>query len=135
YTQIHMEDFEYDTSIFKIVRDDYFDKGLEFTDVTSTSRVVETTIKYTLSGFTRKEAGNWVVNYPIIFHIPEPVLNTRFSITSENEEAVLSDWRIVNDKGNIIESSQAQSSGNFSHITGLSENVILSVTVPSDMID
>jgi uncharacterized membrane protein len=135
YTQIHMDDFEYDTSLFKIVRDDNFDRGLEFKDIAGNSRVVETTIKYTLSGFTRKESGNWVVNYPIIFHIPEPVLNTRFSITSENEEAVLSDWRIVNDKGNIIESSPAQSTGNFSHITGLSENVILSVTVPSDLIN
>ena len=135
YTQIHMDDLVYDTSLFKITRDDNYNKGLEFVNTSGNSRVVETSVSYTLSGFTRKEAGNWVVNYPIIFHIPEPVLNTRFSITSENEEVALSDWRIINDKGNIVESSsRAQASGNFPHITGLAENVILSVTVPSDQI-
>lgn len=135
YTQIHLEDFEYDTSLFKVTKDDNFNRGLEFKSSSGNSRVVETTLRYTLAGFTRKEGGKWVINYPIIFHIPEPVLNTRFNITSEAQGDPLSGWRIVNDKGNIIESSNGSiPSGNFSHITGLSENVILSISAPSDII-
>lgn len=135
FTQIHTDNFEFDTSLFRVSRDDNFNKGLVFSGTSGNSRVVETIIKYTLSGFTRKEAGNWVLNYPVIFQIPEPVLNTRFKIFTEGEEAGISGWRVISEKGNIIENSGGSgSSGSFSHITGLAENVVLSITVPSDQI-